>query len=246
MGLVPTPEARRARLGHLYELLTGAETVEEFAEGLTRLAADHMDMRASCGLTATMEGRAVTVASSDALAADLDHIQYTLGEGPSVRAVATGQTVEVTDLAGAPWPAWREAALGYGVRQVLCVPLTTRDGPLGAVTVYSTTVTPFTDEDRDAAHTFAVHATGTLMVAMRLAQLAELTGHLENALESRGVIDQAKGVIIAENRCTPDEAFAILRTASQNRNVKIRDLAAEVVSRASGAHHPADVDSAMP
>jgi GAF domain-containing protein len=232
---MPTPEARRARLGHLYELLAGTETVEEFAGGLARAAVDHMGgAGVSCGLTALMEARTVAIASSDELAADLDRIQDTAGEGPCVQAIATGKTVWVTDLATAPWPAWRDAALGYGLRQVLSLPLIGRTEPLGALNMYSTSTVPFNDEDRDAVHTFAIHATGALMVAVRLAQLAELTGHLETALESRGVIDQAKGVLMAENHCTADEAMAILRKASQNRNVKLRDLASLIVARVSG------------
>lgn len=230
---MPTPEARRARLGHLYELLTGAETVEEFAAGVARAAVDHMDVRVSCGLTALMEARTVRIASSDELAADLDRIQDETREGPCLDAIATGRTVEVNDLTAAPWPAWREAALGYGLHQVLSLPLIGRGETLGALNMYSTSPVPFTDEDRDAAHTFAIHATGTLMVSVRLAQLAELTGHLETALESRGVIDQAKGVLMAENHCTADEAMRILRKASQNRNVKLRELATLIVERVS-------------
>jgi GAF domain-containing protein len=231
---MPTPEARRARLGHLYELLAGTESVQEFAAGLARAAVDHMGAGVSCGLTALMEARTIAIASSDELAADLDRIQGAAGEGPCVQAIATGRTVEVTDPTLAPWSAWREAALGYGLRRVLTLPLIARGEPLGALNMYSTSPVPFTDEDRDAAHTFAIHATGALMVAVRLAQLAELTGHLEAALESRAVIDQAKGVLIAENQCSAVEAIAILRKASQNRNVKVRDLAALIVGRASG------------
>ena len=187
---MPTPEARRARLGHLYELLAGSETVDEFATGLARAAVDHMDVRVSCGLTAHMEARTVMIASTDALAADLDRIQDTAGEGPCIQAIATGLTVEVSDLADAPWPAWRDVARGYGLRRALSLPLVAHEETLGALNMYSTSAVPFTDEDREAAQLFATHATGTLMVAVRLAQLAELTGHLETALESRGVIDQ--------------------------------------------------------
>lgn len=230
---MPTPEARRARVGHLYELLAGADTAAEFANDLARVAVDHMDVKVSCGLTAQMEGRTVAIASSDDLAAQLDRIQDTAGEGPCVQAIYTRDIVHVVDPATVSWQAWRDAALGHGLRQALSLPLVARADTLGALNLYSTSEVPFTDDDREAAQTFAVHATGTLMVAIRLAQLAELSGHLEHALRSRGVIDQAKGVIVAENRCTPDEAFAILRNASQNRNVKIRDLAARIVAQAS-------------
>jgi GAF domain-containing protein len=241
---LPTPEARRARLGHLYDLLAGTETVEEFAAGLANAAVDHMDVRVSCGLTAHLEGRTVTIASSDALAKELGQIQDASGEGPSLDAIVTGLPIEVTDPTSASWPAWREAALAHGLRMALSLPLIRADETLGVLNLYSTSSIPFTDEDREAARTFATHATGSLMVAIRLVHLAELTGHLEIALESRGVIDQAKGILIAENRCTPDEAMALLRKASQNRNVKLRDLAAQIVAQASGRDRMPDAESA--
>lgn len=230
---MPTPEARRARLGHLYELLAGSDTVAEFAADLARVAADHMDVRVSCGLIAQLEGRTVAIASSDDLAKQLDAVQDATGEGPCIEAIRTGQTVDVTDPAVVDWRAWRDAALDQGLRQALSVPLIARSETLGAVNLYSTSSTPFTSDDREAAQTFAIHATGSLMVATRLAQLAELGGHLESALHSRAIIDQAKGVIIAENHCTADEAFEILRRASQNRNLKLRELAVQIVTSAS-------------
>lgn len=230
---MPTPEARRARIGHLYEMLAGADTVQEFVTDLARLAVDHIDVRVSCGLTAHMDGGTIAIASSDELAARLDEVQDTAGEGPCLTAIATGRTVDVKDPAATSWPAWRTLALESGLRQAFSLPLIVRDDTLGALNLYSTSSLPFTGEDRDAARLFATHATGALQVAIRLARMAELTGHLEAALKSRGVIDQAKGILVAENHCTPDEAFEILRKASQNRNTKVRDLAAQIVARAS-------------
>lgn len=238
---MPTPEARRARLGHLYELLAGTDTVEEFVADLARVAVEHMDVRVSCGLTARQEGRTVTIASSDELAAELDRIQNTTDQGPGPRAIATGETIHVTDPAVATWTAWREIALRRGVTQALSLPLIARGATLGALNLYSISNIPFTAEDHEAAENFAAHATGTLMVASRLAQLADLTGHLEAALTSRAAIDQAKGILIAENGCTPDEAFTLLRQASQNRNMKLRDLATQIVAQAS--HRPDDITS---
>lgn len=91
----------------------------------------------------------------------------------------------------------------------------------------------FTGAEREAAALFAAQAAGALTVAIRLAQMAELTEHLRLALESRGVIDQAKGILMNQEHCTAERAFAILRSASQHRNIKIRDLATEIVKRVS-------------
>ena len=72
-------------------------------------------------------------------------------------------------------------------------------------------------------------------IAARLSADAVLTAQLRAALASRAVIDQAIGVIMAEQRCTTDEAFAVLRTASQNRNVKLRQVAQDIVTGITGA-----------
>jgi GAF domain-containing protein len=234
---MPTPEARRSRIGHLYDLLAGAETVE-FLDGLARMAVEHMDAQVSCGLSAYKEGGTVTIASSDDVAAELERGQDAAGEGPRTEAMSTGHAVHVTDAALLDkWPAWWDLALSRGVRQCLSLPMIAKDETVGAVTLYASTDAPFSVDDRRGAELFAGYATGALMIAIRLAEMAELTGHLETALESRAVIDQAKGIIMAEQHCAADEAFMILRKASQNQNLPLRHLAAQLVGRVSGRQH---------
>ncbi|HEX5288842.1 MAG TPA: ANTAR domain-containing protein [Streptosporangiaceae bacterium] len=70
---------------------------------------------------------------------------------------------------------------------------------------------------------------------MRQAEQADLTEQLRAALASRAVIDQALGVIMGQERCTSARAFEILRSASQNRNIKLREVAASIVTSVSGA-----------
>jgi ANTAR domain len=84
------------------------------------------------------------------------------------------------------------------------------------------------------ARRFAGEASRALELAVRLAERSEMSAHLQAALASRAVIDQAVGIIMGQNRCIPDEAFEVLRTASQNRNVKLRDIATEIVTSVSG------------
>jgi AmiR/NasT family two-component response regulator len=72
-----------------------------------------------------------------------------------------------------------------------------------------------------------------LALAVRIAERTEMS-HLQIALGARAVIDQALGIIMGQNRCTADNAFELLRTISQNRNVKLRDIAAEMITAVSG------------
>lgn len=232
---MPTAEARRGRIGHLYELLAGDDAVEEFLDDLAQMALERVDAKISCGVSAYKEGGTVTIVTSDDVTAELEAVQDATGEGPRAEAIAAGRTVYVMDAGTLDkWPAWRALAVAHGMCQSLSLPLIARDETLGALTLYSTSRTPFSAQDRRAAELFAGHATGALMIAIRLAEMAELTGHLEMALESRAVIDQAKGIIMAERHCTPDEAFVVLRNVSQNQNVRLRHLAAQLVASVSG------------
>jgi len=84
------------------------------------------------------------------------------------------------------------------------------------------------------AATFARHASCALTLALRMASCADLNDQLKSSLASRAVIDQAVCVIMATERCPQDRAFALLRSVSQNTNVKLRDLAADIVTNAGG------------
>jgi GAF domain-containing protein len=237
---LPTAAARRARVGPLYELIVGIDTMEEFLAELARVATDEIDRKLSCGITAQVEGTKLTIASSDELAEALDQVQDDAGEGPCLTAMATATPVEINDPADTDqWPTWREEATKRGLRKSLSMPLVTMSGDvLGALNLYSISPGKFTDTDHETANLFAAHAAGALAVAIRLAQLAELTSHLEAALQSRAVIDQAKGILMAEQRCTADKAFAILRSVSQRRNIKLREIATQLVTRISQRSEP--------
>jgi AmiR/NasT family two-component response regulator len=84
------------------------------------------------------------------------------------------------------------------------------------------------------ARQFASQASVAVGIAARLAAQSALNAQLRAALASRSVIDQAIGIIMAEQRCTADDAFAILRTASQHRNIKLRQVARQIVTGITG------------
>lgn len=229
---MPTPEARRDRIGHLYALLGGEDALDVFLEGLPRVVVEYVAGTVSCGLTAYKDGATVAIAGSDEFALELDRIQDEAGEGPSLEAIRTGEPVEVSEPASlVKWPAWRHRAVALRLHKAISLPLSAGGQSLGALNMYSTSRMPFTSVEREAAQRFAAQATGALMVAVRLAEFAELTAHLQNALDTRAVIDQAKGIVMAENRCTAEEALTILQRVSQNRNTMIRHLAAQIVAK---------------
>jgi AmiR/NasT family two-component response regulator len=100
--------------------------------------------------------------------------------------------------------------------------------------IYSGQPHAFDETARASAERFAAEASRVVALAVRLAEHAELADNLRIALASRATIDQALGVIMGQNRCTAEDAFNVLRTASQNRNVKLREIAARIIEAVSG------------
>ena len=101
----------------------------------------------------------------------------------------------------------------------MSLPLHTDSEVVGALNIYATQAWTFGPPEQLVGGRFAEEASRALTLAVRLAEHSEMSAHLQAALASRAVIDQALGIIMGQNRCTADEAFEVLRTASQNRNV---------------------------
>jgi GAF domain-containing protein len=125
-------------------------------------------------------------------------------------------------------------ALGHGVRSSLSLPLRAESVVIGALNIYATRPGAFGPSEQIVARRFAEEASRALELAVRMAESSDMSVHLQAALASRAVIDQALGIIMGQNRCTVDEAFELLRGISQNRNVKLRTVAAEIVTSVSG------------
>jgi GAF domain-containing protein len=221
----------------LLQLLLATEDITDFLDELATLTTKVLPGELSCGITVRRGRGATTMASSDTRASQVDEIQYSHNEGPCLHALATGQVTVVDDLASDDrWGGYQMPALGHGVRSSLSLPLHTDSEVVGALNIYATRPGTFGPPEQLVGGRFADEASRALTLAVRLAERSEMSAHLQAALASRAVIDQALGMIMSQNRCSPDEAFGVLRTASQNRNVKLRDIAAEMVTAVSG--HP--------
>lgn len=219
----------------LTELLLATESFEQYAQHIVDLAATRVLPGASCGLTILRDGRAMPAASSDDLAGRVDEVQYGTGQGPCLEAMETATVIAVSDLASDErWGEYRLHALAQGVRASLSVPLRANGGASGALNLYFTAPGAADAEDLERAFHFADQAAGALALAVRLAEQASLTAQLQAAMSSRAVIDHAIGIIMAQNRCDPDAAFDVLRRASQSRNVKLRQVAADIVAAVGG------------
>lgn len=184
----------------------------------------------------TEEGQYSTPVATDQTGIKLDELQYTLGEGPCVEATRVAGTgmVDDSDLGISQlWPQWGPSAADMGIHSVLAFGLfPTSDPPRsGALNLYSYSRNGLDGIDRDVAMLLAAHATSALATT-RAVTAAELeAAQLREALRSRDVIGQAKGILMQRRDIDADEAFEILRQASQRLNIKLVRLAHTVVTR---------------
>jgi GAF domain-containing protein len=211
-------------------MLDEFDGVSRFLGAVVRWAVAKTPGAEACGLTVEQAGRGMTVEYSGEMAACADERQYELDDGPCLQAMRTGEAVVAGDMATeARWGAYPGRAMEVGVGSSLSLPLRIGERGRGALNLYSTRARAFTDEDRRAAETWAGQAGGALAVALRLAEQERAVGHLHRGLVSRQVIGQAVGLLMAQRRCTADEAFELLKAASQRSNEKLRDLAQRLI-----------------
>jgi GAF domain-containing protein len=223
-------EANAMDAGELQELLLRTETLEDFLTELATRAARETDHR--CGITVRgRHGRPFTVAASDELTRDLDELQYATGKGPCLEALESGVPVFVTNMATeSRWAPYPEHAMAIGARSSMSYPMISGETAIGALNLYHfEAMTPGAPVQARAAH-IAEHATGAVAIALRIAEHSEAIDNLRTALTSRSIIDQAIGILMAQQRCDARSAFALLRHASQGRNIKLREVAAGMVA----------------
>lgn len=177
------------------------------------------------------EGRLRRVTTVNELTARLESVEEETQEGPCVDAFRRNEVVAVADLAaaGSNWPRWAAEADGLGVAAVLGVPLSVHDRVLGAMNVYSRVQRPWSDGDVRVARVLTDMAASYVANASDLERSRRTAEQLQEALDSRIVIEQAKGVLVAEEHVSVDDAFVILRTHSRNHGASLRDVANAVV-----------------
>lgn len=230
----PALDQARASI-ELQQLLLETEDLTGFLDEVAGYAAATVAPGVLCGITMQRDGLPMTAASNGPLALDLDEVQYGHHEGPCLKAMRSGGTVLVTDLAtDTRFGDYQSDALAHGVVSALAVALDAGPDAGGALNLYATQAGVFTPARQEAAQVLAEEVSRALRLAVRLTDQVRLTRHLETAMASRSIIDQAIGVIMAQDRCTPTEAFEVLRRASNHRNVKLREVASTIVAGMSG------------
>ena len=203
-----------------------------------RIAVRAVPAAEGASVTSFPEGRPAAIADGP-WSKLLDELQYAEHEGPCLDAFRTGNVFRVRDIANDPrWSSYLPRATAEGARSLLSMPMTAMGKVIGALNIYSREVDAFDATAASIANIVAAHAGVASQVSAAYFEHRDLAQQLTAAMTSRAVIEQAKGVIIATERCDPDTAFASLTKVSQHANRKLRDIAADVVR--SGSWPPPD------
>jgi len=226
----------REAIDAVAQFLVAQARLGETLERIATLARDAVGPTTALGLTLLDDaGRPATRVFTDEIPPAVDQGQYDDGEGPCLDAYREGRVVLVEDTSqhAERWPSFGRLARQHGVVSSLSLPLTAGDQRLGVMNLY-TTSRAFSDDDAADGTAFATQAAAVLANAQAYWRAFDLSMTLQTALESRAVIDQAKGKLMAQQSCSADEAFQMLVRASQRENVRLRDIARRIVDTQPG------------
>ena len=208
---------------------------------VTRIATTAVPGAESTSITLVRGERGFTAAHDGQMALAADERQYDRGYGPCLDAGRTGLVMLVPDMREEErWPDYAAAVIADGVLSSLSVPLPFQGATIGALNIYSGKPHAFGDESVETAEEVAAYIAVAVANAESFAASADLAHQMQEAMASRSVIDMAKGILMAQNGCTPDEAFTMLSHASQRSNRKLRDLARAIVDTTGGDARRAD------
>jgi len=207
-------------------LLLSVENLEQALQHLAQVAVAVVPDGPSCGITVIRDGRPVTAVYAGSIPRAVHDDQYQRGDGPCLQAARTAQVVIVQDLATeSRWSGFPAAAMAGGARGVYAHPLTIGGNVAGALNLYAHEPGLFPPEVQRIAAQFAEPAALLLDGVIHRLSQDEVIAQLHQAITSRTVIGQATGIVMARRRCGPDEALDVLVKISNDRNIKLREVA---------------------
>jgi GAF domain-containing protein len=230
------------------QLLEGDDVPDEALQRLTALAAGLVPGGTAAAVTIAMASGALTFAASDQRLEELHRLQVDHEDGPVVETLRHNEPRRADDTAAeCRWPAFCRAAAEAGFASCLVLPLRTDRQPAGAVALYGHEPNVFRGVAHDIALLVAAQGGTAVHNAALYRTCRRMVESLHAGLESRAVIEQAKGVLHAELGVSPEEAFGLLSRYSQNTNQRVRKISAGLVQgrltaaefrRSHGREHP--------
>lgn len=221
---------RRAMAAYAATLVDGDYDV---AEVLYQLSDECVGVLGLAGAGVSLrnaDGELEFVTATDGRASRMESAQVRIGDGPCLHAFRTGRVIAVPDLqVDDRWPDHRQLARAVGYRGVTGVPMPMGRAPIGALNLYDAEGRCWGEDELDVAALLANMAAGYVLMARSLADSRTLTRQLQHALDSRVVVEQAKGMLAAQLTVDVNEAFERLRRHARRNRLRVRDVAGDII-----------------
>lgn len=232
-----TGSSRESRLSDAFvklaDTLIADYDVVDLLQTLVEECTDLLDAQAGGLILADTTGDLQLVASTSEGTDFVEVVQLSVGLGPCVQCFETGVPVTVGDIdkEGAPWPDFRAAALNNGFRSVHATPMRLRGVVIGAMNLFGTKVGALNAADIAVAQALTDVATIGILQERNIRETHVVTEQLQRALDSRILIEQAKGVLSQTGSMDMDEAFAAIRHYARRNNQSLREVSAGITNR---------------
>lgn len=215
------------------ETLTSDYDVVQLLHTVMGECLELLDVQAGGLLLKNADGQLELVASTSEGASFVEVMQLNAGAGPCVECLQTGHPVSVLDVeqVNADWSQFQDAALQQGYHSAHAVPLRVRSETIGSIGLFRAGTGDLDRTDADVARTLASLASVGIMQERIVRDSTLVAEQLQRALDSRVVIEQAKGVLAATTDVDMDDAFRMLRSHARSSNRKLHDVAQAVVAR---------------
>ncbi|MEX5304846.1 GAF and ANTAR domain-containing protein [Kocuria sp. CPCC 205258] len=219
-----------ARIQHM---LLSQEHATAAVHQLAQVAQDLIPSAVGAGVSLIdAHGARTSTGATDHLVEAADALQYELGEGPCLSAWATESPQRINDTTDDDrWPQWSTAVAVSGIRSMLSVPLVFQDRCLGAMKVYATVDNAFTAHEEQQLGLLAAVAATLLGAAQTRDAPQRLSAALQSGLQDRQAIDRATGMLMEQRATDPDDAHAVLLTASLAQGRPMVEVARQVLDR---------------
>jgi GAF domain-containing protein len=208
--------------------------VLDLLHALVESAVDLLDASAAGLLLADPHGDLQVLASTSERSQLVEILQLRAGSGPCVESYRTGTLVAVPDIAALSgrWPEFQAAALSQGFHSVHALPMRVYGRTIGAMGLFGDKPGALSQEDAAIGQALVDVATISILQERSIRETALVNEQLQRALNSRVLIEQAKGVIAYTSRVGMEEAFLRLRNFARSNNLSLHDTAARVIDRA--------------
>ena len=226
------PHETALELAKLAGLVLTEPDLDTALVAVTKVAVSAVEPCDGASLTMRERGTPTAAIADGDWAVELDRLQFREQEGPCLDCLREGSVMRVRDLANdGRFPNYGPKAAALGAMSTMSVPLSADGRTVGALNLYSRREAAFEADAVAVGELLAAHASLAVTAATAYYSNRDLADQMRHALESRAVIEQAKGVLMARHGCSADEAFQLLVQQSQRTNRKLRDVAQELVSK---------------